>query len=194
MPRSSGPRLSQLDALAYIALYGSERKAAAATGVSRTVLNEAARGVREGGSKTVGTIAATVGDAMQATAQVVSGLIRALGGADSSSARQTGLQLAREQRAAPGVVQERATQHQSLMARVGLAPSGETLPSPNRPEIERPDFDKLGRPITDEQWANYQALQSEYEAGALSADRYERFVSMQLSSGSGGTGVPIADL
>lgn len=181
MARRSGPRLSQADALAYIALYGSERKAARATGVSRTVLNEAARGVREGGSKTVGKIAAAVGDAVQETAKALSGLIQSLAGGQPGQVAPTGRRLVSEGRAAPGTLETRASEFQAQMARQGLNPDGTSAapPAPQTPR-ERPEKDRLGRRITDEQWANYQALQDAYDAGSLSADQYERFAAMQL--------------
>lgn len=195
--RGGGPGIGQLDMLAYVAFYGSERKAATALGISRGTVNDVARGRYEGGSKTVGAIAAATGEAVQTTVKAISGLIRSLTGGDTSQTAATGRRLAADERKAPGTVQESAAQYQQRMAAQGLRPDGTSLPPPaDIPDglTERPETDSLGRPITDEQWANYQELQAAYDAGTLNRDQYERFVGYQLGSGDGGTGVPIAPL
>lgn len=186
--------VSQDVAAALYAEFGSERAAARAAGLPRSTFHDVLIGRFEGRTveRTADRFARAVQDVGDAIVSAISGLVRSLGGGD---VRIGSRQLAREQRRQPGVVRERAETYRRGMADVGLLPSGQPLPLPDfQPPVERPEYDRTGRRITDAQWEAYQELYGAYESGTLDADMYERFVSMQLESGSGGTGVDIADL
>jgi hypothetical protein len=197
MPRAR-VTIDQELASALYAEYGTQARAAAAAGVPRSTFYDALIGRFEGRAtpRTAGAVERAANELGDTVVGAIRGLIRSLAGGQASEAPRVTRQLAREQRGAPGVVRERAGVFQRGMAALGLTPQGTPLPSPTAdlPAVERPEFNRLGRRITDGQWQAYQELEAARRAGTLNQEQYGRLLALHLGSGSGGTGVPIAPL
>ena len=197
MPRAR-VTIDQGIAAALYAEHGSQAAAARAAGVPRSTFYDALVGRFEGRTteRTGGAIERAANELGNTVVGAIRGLIRSLSGGQASEAPRVTRQLARQQRGAPGTVREQASLFQRGMAALGLTPEGAALPSSTAdlPAVERPEFNRLGRRITDGQWKAYQELEAARRAGTLNQEQYGRLLALHLGSGSGGTGVPIAPL
>lgn len=174
--------VAQLDVLGLIAEYGSIRKAAAATGISKSTLYDQSRGSSGAAAKTVSAITSAVTDATKA----FTGLIGGLAGGKPAEYRETAKSVARQNRQSPALVQQQIQTQTQIQAAAGTNADGSTS--------AHPEFDSLGRRITDEQDDAYKQLLADYEAGTLDGDRYAKFAAYQLGSGSGGGSADIAPI
>lgn len=179
--RATGNLTRQAEALGLIAEHGSVARAANAAGIARSTFWDLARGLSAGAAQTVEKLAGAVTD----TVREVGNLIVDVAGGQQSRYVQTARSVSRQ---APERTAEQLQARRAQQTRAGLDVNGQPLPT------ERPTSDSQGRPITDRQNEKYEELLDLYSRGELDSDRYARFASYQLGSGSGGTDVPIEDL
>ena len=190
---SDAPTPNQSLVAALVASEGSERAAARLLGVSRSTINGVLRGVHGAGSKVTNAIAKLPAERRDSIGRVEYQLTASRGA--GREVVRAARQLARESKRDPGAAERQAQRRAEDMAAKGMAPDGSQLPAPdvaNVPESAAAggDRDKLGRPLTPQQklWAQAQEIAGE------GGDVYEAFVTLQLSGGSGGTGVDIEPL
>lgn len=176
--------VAQIDVLGLIAEYGSIRKAAAATGISKSTLYDQSRGLSGAATKTVQAVQAAVTDATKSLTNLIAGLA----GGQQTQYREAAKTVARQQRSDPALVQQQLTTLERIQRAAGTNADGTTA----GPDL--PARDSLDRPIRESQDAAYRDLLARYEAGQLGEGDYGRFQAYQLGSGSGGSGVDIAPL
>lgn len=172
--------LARLDVAGLIAAFGSERKAAAATGISRGTLNDIARGVRVASERVVQALESGVDAAIKATGAAITELARDLGGGNVQASVAQARQLAAQQRSNPQAVADQLAARQARMARAGLRPNGESIPPPPPDLPPPPATDKLGRRITDGQRQAYERLKELHRNNDLNTNNYERFLRYQF--------------
>lgn len=157
------------------------------------------RGVHGAGSKVTNAVAKLAPEKRDAIGKVEYQLTASRGA--GREVVRAARQLARESKRSPGAAERQAQRRAEDMARMGRAPDGSQLPAPeaapapdvaNVPESAAAggDRDSRGRPLTPQQrlWAQAQEIAGE------GGDVYEAYVTLQLSGGSGGTGVEIEPL
>lgn len=194
---TDAPVPNQALVAALVAAEGSERAAARLLGVSRSTINGVLRGVHGAGSKITNAVAKLAPEKRDAVGKVEYQLTASRGAGQNVVQAARG--LAKQSKRDPGSVERDAQRRADDMARVGRAPDGSQLPAPEMPAPDVAsvpesaaaggdgDRDSLGRPLTAQQrlWAQAEELAGE------DGDVYETFVALQLSGGSGGTGVDI---
>lgn len=180
---------------ALIASEGSERAAARTLGIGRSTLNGVMNGAQNAGAKLLAAFEKLAPEKRDAIGKVEYQLTASRGA--GRNVVQAARQLAKQSKKEPGSVEKQAQRRADDMAAKGLQPDGSQLPAPDVAAVPESaaaggdsDRDALGRPLTAQQklWAQAEELAGE------GGDVYETFVMLQLSGGSGGTGVDIEPL
>lgn len=190
----SAPRAGSEQVAAAVALTGSERAAARLLGIARSTINGILRGVHGAGRKTtqaIETLPAERRSEVTRTAQSIS----AGRGPEDVVAR--GRELARSERREQGTTIRETEAHEGRMAAQGLDLTGADIARDPRHRDQgvapgagglQERVDQFAPPGT---WEELEAL---WAAGDLTDEFYEAAVTSMTASGSGGTGVAIADL